>query len=209
MTRSFTSRRTLQRPVLVAFAAAAAVVCLRCLSFVPCPHQGDTASAAGRRHALLAGTATLLTGSDSKPAEAQYFNGERFDGSFVDSRFDCNQEGLGLPAGTCLRNINCGGGLATIWGKDSESGKMWKVLASYEGENIQIDLRKKGGSLLEGKWFRNKKEDTKGIRWTDGSTWEKMEYKIGASPNEVMLNIGAEYNEKVAAREAAEAATSK
>eukprot|EP00440_Ansanella_granifera_P030052 gb/GFBE01032652.1/.p1 GENE.gb/GFBE01032652.1/~~gb/GFBE01032652.1/.p1 ORF type:complete len:211 (+),score=50.84 gb/GFBE01032652.1/:1-633(+) len=200
-------------PMAMCFAAALMGLRHRLEAFVPSADVGSVEAQGGRRLALLGSTALLLSGVGSKPAQAQsFFSSERFDGSFTDDSKSCDEEALGIPKGSCMRTITCNGGFATIRGKDSPEGDMWEIFASYDGQNIEADFskaRKGGPKKLEGKWFSNKKLEQKGIKWKDGTTWEKMEYKITPSPNEVMETAGSIRNAEIAAREAAEASAAR
>ncbi|CAE7211017.1 unnamed protein product [Symbiodinium natans] len=146
--------------------------------------------AEGRRRLLLGSVGPLL-GLVGQSAQAQSsFSTEKWDGSFLDTSRDCKEVELGTPEGTCLRNIDALGGYATVLGKDSPTGDVWECLAEYDGNDIQVPFKQKGGKKATGKWFSNRKLDIKGIEWDDGTVWEKMEYKIINSPNEQMDPLG-------------------
>eukprot|EP00438_Fugacium_kawagutii_P013499 Skav208892 [mRNA] locus=scaffold270:419380:428460:- [translate_table: standard] len=149
--------------------------------------------------------------SGAAPAQAQsVFSTEKWDGSFLDTSKDCKEaEIIGTPEGTCLRNSNALGGYATIRGRDRRvvlvvvllllllvvvvdepGGDEWEVFSEYDDKEIRLPFKERGGPKAVGKWFSNKKEGIKGIKWMDGTVWEKMDYKIFPAPNEMTEAIG-------------------
>lgn len=110
-----------------------------------------------------------------------------------------------MPRGTCLRNIDAGGGYGTVFGRDSDGGDQWEVFVEYTGAEIEADFTRLGGKKRKGKWFKDKKADMKGIKWDDGEIWEKQEYKFMATPNEIEETMQVERNAIDAETEAAAA----
>lgn len=158
--------------------------------------KAQAAEAAGRRAALsLAGLA--LAASKSSPAAAKsggtLWSTDKFDGSYTDDRHPCED---------CTRTINADGGFGNIRGRDSEKGgDAWTGFIEYSDKKIVASITyseesEKPEKKLTGTWFSKKGE--KGIKWDDGSVWEKMDYKI------VMTPFQDEYRqqkERAAARE--------
>ncbi|CAJ1362205.1 unnamed protein product [Effrenium voratum] len=169
--------------------ACVATVCLRYRPAFVVPPSSRT----GRRFLLGA----AISGSLKADAKAQSLTSmEKWDGSFLDTSKDCKEDkALGTPEGTCLRNINALGGYATIRGRDGPSGEEWEVFAEYDGSEIILPFKERGGSKAVGKWFSNKKLGVKGIKFADDTVWEKMEYKIYPAPNEMSEAIQQERNE--------------
>jgi len=108
---------------------------------------------------------------------------DKFDGSFIDSKVQCGEP--------CVRNINAGGGFATIQGRDAPDQDQWDVFAEYQGKDIFVDFSSAGGpKKLKGTWTGKLPGGGKGIKWADGNIWEKMEYKLVASPYEIIQKAG-------------------
>lgn len=156
------------------------------------------ATAGGRR--LLLGSCLLGFGAAPAQAQSVFSNGDKWDGSFLDTSRDCKESVvLGTPEGTCLRNSNALGGYATIRGRDTPGGDEWEVFSEYDGSEIVVPFKERGGPKAVGKWFNNKKEGVKGVKWDDGTVWEKMDYKIFPAPNEFTEALGKARNEAKAA----------
>eukprot|EP00931_Biecheleriopsis_adriatica_P010438 TRINITY_DN111514_c0_g1_i1.p1 TRINITY_DN111514_c0_g1~~TRINITY_DN111514_c0_g1_i1.p1 ORF type:complete len:203 (-),score=38.77 TRINITY_DN111514_c0_g1_i1:7-615(-) len=121
-----------------------------------------TTGVCGRRLAILPASAVLLA-SSSAEADAT-----RLDGSYDAPSSVCG-------ATICSVTIDAYDGGAKISGKDGD-GKRWKLTAKTEGNKIAADFSSIGGpQSLKGAYFFEDGE--KGIRWEDGSVWEKMLYK--------------------------------
>eukprot|EP00434_Breviolum_minutum_P017150 symbB.v1.2.015137.t1/scaffold1124.1/size136573/3 len=187
-----------RRPARLLIAACAAT-CLLIYRQRPAfltPNSARSSSEGGRR--LLLGS--WIVGLGAAPAQAQsVFSTDKWDGSFLDTSKDCKEaDELGTPEGTCLRNSDALGGYATIRGRDVPGGEEWQVFSEYDGSEIRLPFKEQGGPKAVGKWFSNKKEGIKGIKWEDGTVWEKMDYKIFPAPNEMTEAIGKARNEKKA-----------
>mmetsp|Transcript_9293 Transcript_9293/g.20810 ORF Transcript_9293/g.20810 Transcript_9293/m.20810 type:complete len:202 (+) Transcript_9293:140-745(+) len=133
----------------------------------------------GRRQGLLQGAAAAvgLSAAASEAEATTGINQERFDGSYLQSGLeDCGE--------TCSRTINANGGLGMVRGRDSASEQQWFALAEYQDKTISLDLSPLGGpKKYKGKWSKSlPTSGEKGILWEDGKEWEKMEYKIMATP---------------------------
>ena len=76
------------------------------------------------------------------------------------------------------------------------SGKCFLSMMAQKSSYLS---KRRGGPKAVGKWFNNKKEGVKGVKWDDGTVWEKMDYKIFPAPNEFTEALGKARNEAKAA----------
>jgi len=101
---------------------------------------------------------------------------DKFDGSYTDDNFPCDG---------CARTINADGGFGNVYGRDTASGEQWNGFIEYDSKKVKMLLKYPEDSgmpdkTLTGTWFSKKGE--KGIKWSDGGVWNKMEYKLVMTP---------------------------